>query len=147
MAGTAETVESATWADHALARLRDAGFRSGGSRRKVVEMIGDEACAVTALELDGRLEGVGRATVYRTLEQLEDLGLIQRIDVGTESAAFEKVDPRGHHHHHLVCRQCGRVTPFEDPDLELAIHRVSGRDDFEIESHDITLRGTCRDCT
>ena len=134
------------WTDHALDALAEAGYRSGGARRKVVEQFGEQDCAITALERDGRLDRVGRASIYRAIEQLEDLGLIQRIDVGGESAAYEKVDPRGHHHHHLVCNRCGRVIPFEDEDLETAIHAISVRDDFRIESHDITLRGICRSC-
>lgn len=112
----------------------------------MVELLGSQTCAITALELDDRLEGVGRATVYRALEQLEELGLVQRIDLGGDSAGYEKVDPAGHHHHHILCTGCGKVVPFEDPKLEQAIHGLSGRDDFEIDSHDITLRGTCRDC-
>lgn len=134
------------WTDHALGVLSDAGYRSGGARRKVVELFGQQDCAITPLELDGRLERVGRASVYRAIDQLELLGLIQKIDVGGDSAAYEKVDPAGHHHHHLVCNGCGRVIPFEDPDLEIAIHGISDRDDFRIESHEITLRGTCRHC-
>ncbi len=135
------------WTGHALARLGEAGFRRGGSRTRVVELLGRQDCAITPLELDQQLKGVGRATVYRAVEQLESLGLIQKIDIGGESAAYEKVDPKGSHHHHLVCNECGRVIPFEDDDLENAIHSISARDDFRIESHDITLRGICRNCS
>jgi len=135
-----------SWSDHALDALAEAGYRSGGARRRVVELFGEQDCAVTALELDGRLDRVGRASVYRAIDQLEELGLIQKIDVGGDSAAYEKVDPTGHHHHHFVCDSCGRVIPFEDEDLESAIHSISVRDDFQIESHDITLRGICKAC-
>ena len=113
----------------------------------MVELLGEQTCAITPLEADSRLDGVGRATVYRAIEQLEDLGLIQKIDIGGDSAAYEKVDPRGHHHHHLVCSECGKVIPFEDDDLENAIHSISTRDGFQIETHDITLRGICADCS
>ena len=143
----AKAGDATDWTGHALARLDDAGFRRGGSRTRVVELLGRQNCAITPLELDQQLDGVGRATVYRAIEQLEDLGLIQRIDIGGESAAYEKVDPKGHHHHHLVCNVCGKVIPFEDADLESAIHSISARDGFRIESHDITLRGTCRNCS
>lgn len=138
--------EVATWAEYALDRLSEAGYRSGGSRRKVVELIGSQNCAITAFELDDQLVGVGRATVYRALEQMDELGLIQKIDVGRDSAGYEKVDPEGHHHHHIVCTGCGKVVPFEDKKLEEAIHRVSERDGFKIQHHDITLKGTCKDC-
>ena len=134
------------WTDHALSELDAAGYRRGGSRRKVIEFLGTRDCAVTALEIDRELDRVGRASVYRTLEQLEELGLVQRVDLGRESAAFEKVDPTGHHHHHLVCNRCGRVLPFEDERLESAIHEVSAGDGFTIEGHEVTLRGTCSRC-
>ncbi len=147
MSNSAESGKgAATWAEYALDRLSEAGYRSGGSRRKVVELIGSQDCAVTALELDDQLNGVGRATVYRALEQMDELGLIQKIDVGRDSAGYEMVDPEGHHHHHIVCTDCGKVVPFEDKKLEEAIHRVSERDGFKIQRHDITLKGTCEDC-
>ena len=139
--------ESGPWVDHALEQLSEAGYRRGGSRTRVVELLGEQDCAITPLELDDRLDGVGRATVYRAIEQLEELGLVQRIDLGGDSAAYEKVDPRGHHHHHLVCNRCGRVIPFEDEDLEKAIHSLSTRDGFSIQSHESTLRGNCADCS
>lgn len=137
---------SSSWVGHALEQLSEAGYRRGGSRTRVVELLGEQDCAITPLELDDRLQGVGRATVYRAIEQLEELGLVQRIDLGGDSTAYEKVDPRGHHHHHLVCNTCGRVIPFEDEDLETAIHSISDRDGFRIQSHEITLRGLCADC-
>lgn len=136
----------ATWADHALAELDAAGYRRGGSRRKVIEFLDTRDCAVTALEIDREVERVGRASVYRTLEQLEELGLVQRVGLGGDSAAFERVDPTGHHHHHLVCTKCGRVLPFEDEGLEEAIHGVGASEGFTVEGHDVTLRGTCARC-
>jgi Fur family transcriptional regulator, ferric uptake regulator len=135
-----------TWTARALRALSDAGFRSGGGRRQVVELLGDEGCALTALEIDRRLPEVGRATVYRALEQLETLGLIQRVDLKGDAAGYERVDPSGHHHHHIVCEQCGRVVAFEDEGLERAILALAERPDFNVSSHDVTLRGECASC-
>lgn len=134
------------WTDRALSALADAGFRSGGGRRQVVELLGGERCALTALEIDRQLPEVGRATVYRALEQLEGLGLIQRVDVKGDAAGFERVDSGGHHHHHIVCEQCGRVVAFEDEGLEKAILALAERPDFDVSSHDVTLRGACVAC-
>jgi Fur family ferric uptake transcriptional regulator len=138
--------DAGRWADRALTALSEAGFRSGGGRRQVVDLLSEEGCALTALEIDKRLPGVGRATVYRALEQLEDLGLIQRVDVKGDAAGFERVDPSGHHHHHIVCEQCGRVVAFEDENLEQAILKLAERPDFNVSSHDVTLRGECVTC-
>ena len=139
-----DRVES--WAGHARGRLDAAGYRRGGSREKVIEFLATRECAITAPEIDLELEQVGRASVYRALDQLEELGLVQRVDLGGDSAAYERVDPAGHHHHHLVCNRCGRVLPFEDERLESAIHEVEADDDFRIEGHEVTLRGTCARC-
>jgi Fur family ferric uptake transcriptional regulator len=138
--------DAGRWAERALGALSEAGFRSGGGRRQVVDLLSEEGCALTALEIDKRLPGVGRATVYRALEQLEDLGLIQRVDVKGDAAGFERVDPSGHHHHHIVCEQCGRVVAFEDDRLERAILALAERPDFKVSSHDVTLRGECATC-
>ena len=137
---------SEAWVARAQDALAAAGFRSGGGRRKVVELLGRQSCAVTALEIDRRLDGVGRATVYRALDQLESLGLIQRVDLGGDAAGYERVDPGGHHHHHIVCEQCGRVVAFEDKRLESAIMALARRPDFTVSSHEVTLRGECSSC-
>jgi len=134
------------WSERAQAALSKAGFRSGGGRRQVVDLLGRQGCALSALEIDRRLPGVGRATVYRALEQLEGLGLIQRVDLGADAAGYERVDPGGHHHHHIVCEQCGRVVTFEDEGLEQAIVTLAKRPDFNVSSHEVTLRGECANC-
>lgn len=134
------------WAEQAIGRLNEAGFRSGAARRRVIELLEGESCALTALEIDRRLPSVGRATVYRTLEQLEQLELVYRVDVGGETAAYERNDP-GLHHHHMVCVRCDRLVPFSDPDLERAIHAIAERAEFEVTAHDVLLRGVCPRCS
>lgn len=133
------------WVEQALVRLDEAGYRSGASRRRVVEFLASEPCAVTALEIDRRLESVGRASVYRTLEQLEQLHLVQRVEIGGEAAGYERTDPE-EHHHHIVCEGCGRLAPFSNRRLEQAIEEISRNADFEIATHDVVLRGRCPDC-
>jgi Fur family transcriptional regulator, ferric uptake regulator len=140
------TPPSSHWTKLATEALSKAGFRSGGGRRQVLELLGSEGCALTALEIDRRLPGVGRATVYRALEQLESLGLVQRVDLGGEAAGYERLDPEGHHHHHIVCERCGRVVAFEDEGLERAIVALGKRPDFQVSSHEVTLRGRCSTC-
>jgi Fur family ferric uptake transcriptional regulator len=134
-----------SWAERAKTRLNEAGFRAGAARQKVIELLGGESCAITALEIDRRLPSVGRASVYRTLEQLEQLELVHRVDVGGEVVAFERNDPGGHHHH-MVCVRCGRLVPFSDPTLERAIEGIGERAEFEITAHDVLLRGVCPRC-
>lgn len=146
----AATIDSA-WAEHALATLQQAGHRRGGARTAVVEALAGHDCAVTALELDDELRrgrsAIGRASVYRALEQLEQLGLVQRIEVSRGVAGYERVDPSGRHHHHAICRDCGHMVAFEDSSLERAIGKLAETmDDFQVTAHDVVLRGHCKHC-
>jgi len=141
---------SKEWVEYALESLQEAGFRQGGARRAVVELLGEQDCALSALEIEDKLHArdhaIGRASVYRALEQLEGLRLVQRLEMGTGTACYERVRPSGEHHHHLVCERCGAVVPFEDQQLERAIARISRDASFAVSDHDVTLHGLCRSC-
>ena len=139
------------WIEYATAELRAAGHRASTPRAAVIELIGSQQCGLTAQELADELRrrgrGVGIATVYRTLELLDRMKLVQRLDIGGASARYEPALPGGeHHHHHLVCERCGRVTPFEDPDLERTIASLARRVDYRVGEHDVVLSGSCPDC-
>ena len=138
-----------SWSDHAETRVRAAGHRASRARSRVIELLGEQDCVLTARDIADRLrdEGVGIATVYRALELLEGLGLVQRLDVGAGTARYEPALPSGEHHHHLVCDTCGRVSAFADPQLERAIARVAGRLDYRVGGHDVILRGECPSCS
>ena len=144
------TATRGSWAERALDALQGAGLRRGGARTAVIEALAGHDCAVTALDLEEELRKneveVGRASVYRALEQLEQLGLVQRIEVARGTAGYERVDPTGHHHHHAICRDCGRMVPFEDPSLERALDKVAGTMSFDVTEHDVVLRGRCERC-
>jgi Fur family ferric uptake transcriptional regulator len=145
-----EAQANSRWSQHALKTLDAAGHRRGGARNAVVEALARHDCAVTALDLDDELRRrqppVGRASVYRALEQLEQLGLVRRLEVSRGIAGYERIEPDGHHHHHAICRTCGRMVPFEDTKLEQAIHKLCEQMDFEVTEHDVVLRGRCERC-
>ena len=140
----------ATWTETALARLREASGRSGGARRLVVELVGEQECCLSAQEIHDRVRvhgaRVGIASVYRALEGLDEFGLVQRVDLGDGVARFEPAHSGGDHHHHLVCDDCGRVEPFADSTLETAIARVARGRGNAVAAHDVVLRGACEDC-
>jgi Fur family transcriptional regulator, ferric uptake regulator len=138
------------WAVHAQTALAHAGYRSSAPRNAVVEALAELGCSVTAREIADLLReqrrGVGLASVYRALDLLDRLRLVQRFDVGEGVFRYEPAHPGGEHHHHLVCQTCGNVSAFEDPGLERAIERLSRRVDYSIDAHDVTLRGECPAC-
>lgn len=145
------TTESiASWADRAEAALVAAGRKRGGARRALLELLERQRCALTAIQIERELRdrdrGVSRASIYRILDELEELGLTHRVDTGQAMVRYERVRGADEHHHHLVCERCGAVTPFSDPALELAISRLSERVPLTVSEHEIVLRGRCADC-
>ena len=154
MATTKQAISSPPaepWTELAEAELRRVGHRSSVPRSAVLELMGKQDCVLTAHEIAAQLKArkraVGIATVYRTLELLEDLKLVQRLDFGGGSARYEPALPGGeHHHHHFVCEDCGRVTPFEDEGLERAIKALGKRLTYRVGEHDVILKGSCGNC-
>jgi Fur family ferric uptake transcriptional regulator len=141
---------STDWRARAGQAMEDSGHRLGGARKAVVDLLSRQDCCLSAQEICDELRsegaGVGLASVYRTIELLLGLGLVQRVDVGEGGQRYEAVVPGGEHHHHAVCESCGRVTAFEDHRLEQAIEQVSGRLGQSVSGHDVLLRGTCARC-
>ncbi|MDQ3065994.1 MAG: transcriptional repressor [Actinomycetota bacterium] len=131
------------------AALRQAGFRAGGARSAVLELLARQHCCASAQELHETLLGeghsVGIASVYRILETLSELRLVQRVDIGDGIARFEPAHDDDHHHH-VVCDDCGKVEPFTDALLERAIARATSRLGYAVDAHEVVLRGGCGDC-
>ena len=147
----APSPDAEAWVAAAESGLREAGHRASAPRAAVLAAIARQDCVLSAREIADELRSGGRevgvATVYRTLELLEGMRLLQRLEVGDGQARFEPALPGGeHHHHHLVCDRCGKVTPFEDPKLERAIDDLGDRLDYAVAGHDVVLRGDCPDC-
>jgi Fur family transcriptional regulator, ferric uptake regulator len=139
------------WTEHALTTLEREGHRAGAARRTVVELLGRQHCCLSAKEITERLrvEGreVGLASVYRALELLDGLKLVQRLDAGEGVVRYEPLLEGGEHHHHIVCEGCGGVAAYEDADLERAIADLARRLSWDVEGHDVVLRGRCPACT
>jgi Fur family transcriptional regulator, ferric uptake regulator len=142
------------WAQYAREQLRRAGHNRGASRDAMIEVFAGEGCACSAREIEElanreRLDRkpVGRSSIYRAIEELHDLGLITRVDLGDGVTRYEAVRPDDdHHHHHILCEQCGALIPFDDAELERAIGAIAGRHGFVVKEHDVTLRGVCWQC-
>ena len=139
------------WSKDAQDSLAVAGYRRGGARSAVVELLGKQNCCLSAQEIFDDLRRarrpVGIASVYRALEVLVELRLVKRVDAGDGISRFEPAPVDGDHHHHLVCRDCGKVEAFTDPRLERAIDRLAGGLGYSVEEHEVVLTGACADCS
>jgi Fur family ferric uptake transcriptional regulator len=125
-------------------------LRSTEQRRLIIDtLFKDSAEHVT---LDGLLREVrtvdsrvGYATVYRTMKLLADSGIVQEHKFGDGFTRYELVD-EAHHHDHLICLECGRITEFEEPLIEELQARVANRYGFLVKQHKHELYGVCADC-
>jgi Fur family ferric uptake transcriptional regulator len=144
---------TADWTEYAEATLAAAGHKRGGARRALLELLAEQRCALTAVEIEDALRArsprpVSRASVYRILDELERARLVARVETGQTMVRYERAHgPAGEHHHHLVCDSCGVVTPFSDEGLERAIDELSERVPLTVSEHEIVLHGACPACT
>jgi Fur family ferric uptake transcriptional regulator len=146
----ASAAQTDGWIERAEAALAAAGHKRGDARRAVLELLDRQRCALTAVEIEDALKlaerRVSRASIYRILDELEHLRLVQRVETGQAMVRYERVCEHDEHHHHLVCDGCGLVMPFSDDALEQAISSLSRRVPLTVSEHEIVLRGECHDC-
>ncbi len=90
---------------------------------------------------------IGLATVYRTLELLSDLDILQKMDFGDGRSRYEiNESSTAHHHHHLICLACGQVIEFEGDLLEDLETVISKKSNFTIVDHQVKFYGYCQEC-
>jgi Fur family ferric uptake transcriptional regulator len=88
-----------------------------------------------------------RATVYRTIELFERLGIVRRLNIGWKYK-IELTDAFSGHHHHMYCTYCGRVFDLPDnPMLETMIDSVSTKNGFSPRGHQLEVFGLCVNCS
>jgi Fur family ferric uptake transcriptional regulator len=128
--------------------LEGAGYRLTAPRRALAALIASRRGHFTADELlaesrRGRL-GLGRATIFRSLDVLADLGVVERLDLPSGGHAFVACEPV--HHHHVVCSSCGRSTGVSDHGLELVAAAIGRETGYRVDTHRLELFGRCTDC-
>ena len=131
-----------------LTQLKENGYRLTNARKAVIETVAGTTSALNPLDVYEQAKascpGLGLVTVYRTLEKLEELGLIQRVHQPNGCNAY--LPHADGHQHLIICQQCGRAEYFEGDDLEVFFERVAGEHGFTINEHWLQLFGICSDC-
>lgn len=135
-------------AEHWLSALQENGYRLTEARRAVVEIVAATARALSPLEVFDLARvahpDLGLVTVYRTLEKLEELHLIQRVHQPAGCHAF--VAASQGHQHLLLCQKCGRVVFFDGDDLEYLFNAIAVKTGYAIKEHWLQLFGLCASC-
>ena len=135
-------------AERMLSALDAEGFRVTSPRQAVVDVLAEGHQHLSHAEILERARekypDISRATVYRTLELLAELGIVHATFMGDASQRF--VVPIAGHHHHLICNRCGDVTDLNECHFGNALATVSQQTGFAIDSHLIELYGLCSAC-
>jgi Fur family ferric uptake transcriptional regulator len=129
-------------------RLRASGHRLTPQRELVlaaVEHLGHATPDEVYAEVRTHSESINLSTVYRTLELLDELGLIRHAHLSDRAPTYHSA--RGHEHAHLVCRECRRVISIDRAEMEQALGPVAAARDFSPDYGHLTVFGTCHDCT
>jgi Fur family transcriptional regulator, ferric uptake regulator len=129
------------------ARLRESGHRLTPQRELVlaaVETLGHATPDEVYAEVRTHSSAINLSTVYRTLELLDELGLIHHAHLSDRAPTYHST--RGPEHFHLVCRNCDRVRSV-DPDVADALLEALRREhDFEVDLGHLAIFGRCTDC-
>ena len=134
--------------DSWLTQFQENGYRLTGARRAVVEIVSSSNRALTPVEVydaaRAQYPALGLVSVYRTLDKLEELGLVQRVHQPSGCQAF--VTAGTGHQHLLLCKKCGQTTLFEGDDLDNFIQSISRKTGYQISEHWLQLFGLCSNC-
>lgn len=122
--------------------------RTTRQRRAISELLSElsefRSAQQIHAELRERGEPIGLATVYRTLALLVQLGEVDTLLREDGEAVYRRCGSE--HHHHLVCRQCGRTVEVEGPAVERWAARVAAENGFTKVSHSLEIFGVCAEC-
>jgi Fur family transcriptional regulator, ferric uptake regulator len=124
-------------------------IRNTRQRRAVAGIMGDIDGFASAQEIHEKLraggESIGLSTVYRNLQALADAHELDALRNDDGETLYRRCDAR-EHHHHLVCRSCGKAVEVEGPAAESWAHKVAAEHGFTEVAHTLEIFGTCASC-
>lgn len=132
--------------------LKQKGYKLTLQRRAILDIIvKSEGKHLTAEELYDEVKKecpeIGLATVYRTLQLLEEMKILSKLDIGDGSSRYELIhEDENHQHHHLICNNCGKVIEVKGDLLESLEHNIEEKYDFKVLNHSVKFYGLCSEC-
>jgi Fur family ferric uptake transcriptional regulator len=129
-------------------KLRGSGYRLTPQRELIldaVDTLGHATPDEVLAEVRKKSSALNVSTVYRTLEVLEELGLVRHAHLSDRAPTYHSV--RDHEHFHLVCRNCHRVISVDPGVIEPLLRRLDADHGFTVDVGHLTVFGTCRDCS
>jgi len=135
--------------EYLAAMLRKSGHKATPGRLSLLLVLAkaDRPLAIHDI-IDASKKGLNQATIYRALESLLDAGIVRRVDMQHAHAHYE-LSEGAKHHHHLICKRCGRVEDVEHCDertIEQAVLKKS-KAFASIQTHSLEFFGLCKKCS
>lgn len=146
-AGKSQGADAAESLEAILEVLRQKGQRVTTPRRLLISSLiqagGHRSAEELAAEIQAQAPDVHISTIYRNLEELQRLGIIEHVHLGHGAATYHLADLA---HGHLVCSNCGAILEVRDDVFRSLAHDVDERFGFEIDPHHFAMVGLCADC-
>ena len=135
-------------------KLKETGFKITPQRRAIVDILlknNSEHLSSEEIYDLVRVEcpEIGLATVYRTMQLLDEVGVISKLNLDDGCIRYElNLDKDDcHNHHHLICKKCGKIMEVKEDLLDSIENQIQELYKFNIVDHDVKFYGTCEDCT
>lgn len=135
--------------------LKQNGLKVTSQRVAILEVLSSRpGMHLTAEEIydyvKEKYADIGIATVYRTIQMLSELSLLDKLNLDDGFVRYEiskkEKEDACHHHHHLICLDCGTIYAFQDDLLETLEDRIRDTLGFEVVDHEVKLFGHCKKC-
>ncbi|EOC99946.1 Fur family transcriptional regulator [Caldisalinibacter kiritimatiensis] len=133
-------------------KLKENGYKLTTQRRIIVDVIAENQGGHLSPEeiydkVKDKYPEIGLATVYRTLQLLEELNIVYKLNFNDGCSRYELNTCSGdHHHHHLICLNCGKVIEVEVDLLENLEEEIEKEGEFKVVDHNVKFFGYCKDC-
>jgi Fur family ferric uptake transcriptional regulator len=133
-------------------KLHKAGFKLTPQREVTVEVLLEKekdhlSAEEIYMEVKNKNSGIGLATVYRTLEILTELNIVNKITFQDGLARYDlNKDGKKHQRHHLLCLKCGKIEEVEEDLLDDIERDIEKNYHFLVKDHRLTFHGVCREC-
>lgn len=133
-------------------KLKEEGYKLTPQRRSIVNiMIKNEGKHLNSEEIYDLVKvacpEIGLATVYRTLQLLDDIGAVSKLNLDDGCCRYEiNLNDETHNHHHLICKKCNKIIEVEEDLLETLEEQIEKNYGFKIFDHDVKFFGMCNSC-
>lgn len=138
--------------DDLKARLKEKGYKLTTQRKAIIHVfLKNQSSHLSPEEVYDNVRNdypdIGLATVYRTLQLLEQLDIVYKVNFDDGCSRYElNLDSEDHQHHHLICIKCGKVQEVKLDLLESLEAQIEKEGEFKVVDHNVKFFGYCKDC-